>query len=101
MATEKLVRVTCDRCKRVVHEGDVQPTNIAGAVVPRRFMLDAKGLQMGEVVFDDLCAKCIKRVGDLIQMIAKLDKSDENEASNEDDTGKAPKSAPPPVSKAK
>lgn len=73
MATKKVVQILCDRCGREVKtqnldESDYDPEEESEIIISRRGMSD--------ISFDDLCAKCSKRVHDLIADIA-LEKKDD------------------------
>ena len=103
MAIEKLIRRTCDRCKKVIGESESAPTEADAGDAPVKpnhvFYLDVRGIQTdpalakkGEVVsFEDLCSKCCERVLSLKGQIT-LEKADADDKSSETlDAGPKPK----------
>ena len=113
MASETLVRRTCDRCKKVIAE-EVPPKQAGTERAPPIFFLEVRRIQSDPVVatsgetvrFDDLCTKCIGRVLDLSNQIRlysqegddKLDKSSETldaASKPKDNKGSKPAEAKP------
>jgi hypothetical protein len=76
MARQPLVKVTCDRCPKTFETAVDAPSEDG-------VLIDAKGLGLGEIIFEDLCQKCRKRVADLIALIAKVDRNDEKDSPAE------------------
>lgn len=102
MAIEKLVRRTCDRCKKVIDESAPAPAGADSEKSSPVFYLDIRGIQAdpaiakkGETVsFEDLCAKCCERVLSLKSQITleKADADDKPDKSSETlDAGAKPK----------
>jgi hypothetical protein len=99
MAIEKLVRRTCDRCRKVIDESAPAPVGEAAEKATPVFYLNVNGIQSdpslakkGEsIVFDDLCTKCCERVLSLKSQIT-LEKADVDDKSSETlDAGPKPK----------
>ena len=89
MARESVVKVTCDRCKKKYDEPADAPSSDG-------VFIDAKSLGLGEIVFSDLCAKCKKRVADLLALLASRGKeTDEEEPPTT--IGEAQESTPRPA----
>lgn len=80
MARRQKVEVTCDRCSKIYEApapADDVASNGALKLNSRGIFIDAAELGLDEVVFEDLCPRCTKRVTDLVRFI-KMDKeSDE------------------------
>jgi hypothetical protein len=85
-----MVKVTCDRCKKKYDEPADTPSSDG-------LLIDAKALDFDEIVFGDLCAKCKKRVADLVALIAKVKETDEDEEPAT--TGETQVSTPRPATR--
>ena len=92
MASETLVRRTCDRCKKVIAE-EASPKQAGSPGTEKcapTFILEVRRIQpdpvlatKGEAVqFDDLCTKCIGRVLDLVGQI-RLEKAEGDDKTNQ------------------
>lgn len=92
MATKRLEIKTCDRCEAQLSEMAFVPGAPENARKPSPVTIDAQGMGGPTILFEDLCPKCIKRVGDLIGLIAKVGKSGEDEKPQDDEKKEA---APP------
>lgn len=93
MASETLVRRTCDRCKKVIAEeaptkkAPAPPGNAQDQKEAPTFILEVRRIQSdpaiaarGEAVtFDDLCTKCTGRLMDLVGQI-RLDSKEGSDA---------------------
>ena len=76
MARKQKLEVTCDRCSRVYEAAE---STDGAEAQSRGLFIDATELGLNQVLYEDLCPKCRKRVSDLVGLIKK-GKGDESEA---------------------
>ena len=89
MAVEKLVRVSCDRCSKMIDESELSSSEGGADSAPLIFA-EFAGLDdelPSRISFEDLCSRCKKRCIDLVRNLAMISsKTSEKDGKEETPT---------------
>jgi hypothetical protein len=77
-----VVEVTCDRCKKTYEAPPPRSPSAQEDLLASvsGIFIDASDLQLGHIVYEDLCPRCRKRVTSLVSDIKLCQETDDAEA---------------------